>query len=160
MSGWNQRPRSFTTVILDLDFIATMIACLHAIGFNAIQRNYRGSRNRPSSSSRIFFRHASSKHGLCRFPWNSNRSSIFFFFFLLYDLDFLFGIRKIGTRFVTFFLKITLHPIRLFIVMGLCLLNLYSWIKFHGNDLNTISNNGIKLDMILMISNQICILYI
>lgn len=132
MSGWNQRPRSFTTVILDLDFVATMIACLHAIGFNAIQRNYRRSRNHRSSSCRIFFRRALSKYGLCRFdfPWNSNRSSMFFFFFL-YDFVFLFGIQKIDTRSVTFFLKIALRRITsnfeesLFIIMGLCLLNLY-----------------------------------
>ena len=52
------------------------------------------------------------------------------FFFLLYDLVF-FGIQKIDTRSVTFFLKIALRRITsnfeesLFIIMGLCLLNLY-----------------------------------
>ena len=53
-----------------------------------------------------------------------------FFFFLLYDLVF-FGIQKIDTRSIIFFLKIALRRITsnfeesLFIIMGLCLLNLY-----------------------------------
>ena len=131
MSGWNQRPRSFTTVILDLDFVATMIACLHAIGFNAIQRNYRRSRNHRSSSCRIFFRRALSKYDYVVSIFHEIRiDPRCFFFFLLYDLVF-FGIQKIDTRSIIFFLKIALRRITsnfeesLFIIMGLCLLNLY-----------------------------------